>query len=99
LDSILGQHGVVDLFRPSDTPNGRPIKVAERVKILRAPLNPSHFAVLAPESESAALVAYPGAFTVVVQNPKERGTRFVNTSRGGRFRRTSRITVEVGNGT
>ncbi|MES2857350.1 MAG: hypothetical protein V4692_15880 [Bdellovibrionota bacterium] len=105
LDSILGQHGVVDLFKPSSEPDGRPIRVASKIKILRAPLNPSHFAVLAPEEESAALVSYQGAFTVVVQNPKESsGTRFVNTD-GNRVRpghrkprAVSRITVEVRGG-
>lgn len=104
LDSILGQHGVVDLFRPSDEPNGKPIKVAEKIKILRAPLNPNHFAVLAPEEESGNLVSYQGAFTVVVQNPKEAGTRFVNTNanRGRtvlkKSKTVSRITVEVRGG-
>src|SRR4051812_7351936 len=51
LDSILGNFGVVDLYIPSDDPKKRALKIAERLKILRAPLNPSHFAVLARESE------------------------------------------------
>lgn len=76
LDSILGKFGVVDLFKPATTPGGRPVRVASRVKILRAPLNPSHFAVLAPEAESADLVSHAGSFTVVVQNPNQVGTQF-----------------------
>lgn len=100
LDSILGKFGVVDLFKMPSEGRGRPIKVAERVKILRAPLNPSHFAVLVPDSESARLVAEPGAFTVVVQNPNRDGTRFVNdpSKKGRAATRTSRIAVEVVNG-
>ena len=101
LDSILGKFGVVDLFRPPLGEHGRPVKVAERVKILRAPLNPSHFAVLVRDADAPRLVTEGGAFTVVVQNPSRTdGTRFVN-ERSGRATHTkiSRIAVEVTNGT
>lgn len=99
LDSILGKFGVVDLYKPSIDGRGRPLKVAERVKILRAPLNPSHFAVLVPDSESSRLVSEPGAFTVVVQNPNRDGTRFVkDLPRTGLRSKGSRIAVEVSNG-
>src|SRR5688572_13064534 len=56
MDSILGSYGVVDLFAQDADGTGRSKKVAERVKILRAPLNPNHFAVLAPEEEAPRLV-------------------------------------------
>ncbi len=78
LDSILGKFGVVDLYLPSDDPKARPRKVAERVRILRAPLNPSRFAVLARENDSPRLVSHGGPFTVVVQNPDVAGTGIVN---------------------
>ena len=74
LDSILGKYGIVDLYSSSSTLDSghesRPKKVADHVKILRAPLNPSHFAVLVSEAQSPDLVRYAGAFTVVVQNPR-----------------------------
>lgn len=108
LDSILGKYGVVDLYIPPAEPRGHSIKVAERVKILRAPLNPSHFAVLAPENESSQLVRHDGPFLVVVQNPSApHGTKFVNheleSSRANQHEsdkpnsriKRSRITVEV----
>jgi hypothetical protein len=100
LDSILGKFGVVDLYKPSERPGRPPRKVASHVKILRAPLNPSHFAVLAPEDESQSLVAYNGAFTVAVQNPRQSGTSFENASANENAmdkskRRRSRIMVEV----
>ena len=99
LDSILGAFGVVDLFVGSDDPKIRPRKVAERVKILRAPLNPSHFAVLVPDSESQKIVAYSGALTVVVQNPKKGGPTFVNPDAAPTKTRlrVSRVVVEVPN--
>jgi hypothetical protein len=89
LDSILGNNGVVDLFiGPRDGGTGAR-KIAEKIKILRAPLNPNHFAVLAPEDEAPALVRETGPYSVVVQNPKESGTAFVKGKK-----RTSRIFVE-----
>jgi hypothetical protein len=96
LDSILGQFGVVDLYRTSSDERSKPVKVATHVKILRAPLNPSHFAVLAPENESQKLVTYSGPFTVVVQNPNRSGTRFVKDppDRTLTLKRVSRIQVE-----
>jgi hypothetical protein len=77
LDSILGQYGVVDLFSQSTDGRAAAIKVAEKIKILRAPLNPNHFAVLAPENEAPTLVRHPGPFYVVIQNPTMNGTSFV----------------------
>ena len=98
LDSILGKFGVVDLYSVTDDPKKRPVKVAERIKILRAPLNPSHFAVLAPEADSVRIVSQSGPFTVVVQHPSKSGTNFVNPSSDetkSRRRNHSRIEVEV----
>lgn len=78
LDSILGKFGVVDLYSAPLDPAQRPKKVATKIKILRAPLNPNHFAVLARDQESEKILSFTGPFTVVVQNPKEGGTGFVN---------------------
>ncbi len=76
LDSMIGAKGVVDLFVPDLKRPGRSKKVAEHIKVLRAPLNPNQFAVLAEESASSALVHYEGAYFAVVQNPKTVGTQF-----------------------
>lgn len=106
LDSLLGKHGVVDLYLPVDEVRKRPQKIAERVKILRAPLNPSHFAVLVTEEDSPRLATQPGPFIVVVQPfnsaNSQAGTRFVSSSlessgeksRSRRGVRKSRIEVE-----
>lgn len=97
LDSILGKFGVVDLYLPSDDPKKPAKKVADRLRILRAPLNPSQFAVLAKEEDSARLVTHEGAFTVVVKNPNHPGTEIVkkrheNPSKNAKV---SRVTIEV----
>ncbi len=91
LESILGSYGVVDLYIPSEDPKTFGRKVASRVKILRAPLKPDEFAVLVRESDASQLVHNDGGYFVVIQNPKQNGTRLVKPS-GKR----SRITYENG---
>jgi len=87
LDSILGNKGIVDLHRPARQPGGRNKIVARRVPILRAPLNPQQFAVLAPEKQAKHIVKQPGPFWVVIQNPKRFGTDFEGAKTKKRPRR------------
>ena len=75
LDSMISATGVVDLFIPDMKKPGHNKKIAEHIKILRAPLNPNQFAVLVPEKNSGQLVHYEGAYFAVVQNPKALGTQ------------------------
>jgi hypothetical protein len=98
LDSILGKFGVVDLYAPSDDPKRQTIKIAERVRILRAPLNPSHFAVLIPETDSQRIVMHPGPLLVVVQPQSVSGTKIVYPERKKPVTRSprSRIDIEPG---
>ena len=82
LDSLLGSFGVVDLFfvDPMNPETGK--KIDSMVKILRAPKNPSHFAVLVPAQQAQKILQFKGPFVVSVQNPKhqtgmqfEKGTK------------------------
>jgi hypothetical protein len=73
LDSLLGPFGVVDLFTVPQNPEEKSRRIAYRVKILRAPRNPSHFAVLIPFEMVGNILRYPGPFMVSVQNPKSTG--------------------------
>jgi hypothetical protein len=77
LDSLLGQYGVVDLFRGE---GGKGTLVARNIKILRAPQNPAHFAVLAPENEATRILSQQGSFYVALKRPNEVGTHIVNDS-------------------
>ncbi len=79
LDSIIGARGVVDLFVPDLKHPGHSKKVAEHIKIIRAPLNPSQFAVLVNEQQSPSLVHYDGAYFAIVQNPDATGTQLETT--------------------
>lgn len=67
-----------ELWTSIDRPGNRDLNriVAKRLPILRAPLNPQQFAVLAPEEQAQVIVREPGPFWVVVQNPSRFGTQF-----------------------
>lgn len=67
VSALMDQYGVVDLFSGSLNDKGTR-KIASRVKILRAPLNPHQYAVLVPESLSQSIMSSPGPFWATVQN-------------------------------
>ena len=67
VSALMDQFGVVDLFTGTLTARGNR-KIASRVKILRAPLNPNQYAVLVPEGLSQTIMSSPGPFWAVVQN-------------------------------
>lgn len=86
LDAILGDFGVVDLFTVSTPSLPVPQRIAYKIKIMRAPKNPQHFAVLVPFSEVPQIMKHPGPFTVSVLNPKSRGTEFAREKKKTRSR-------------
>ncbi len=97
LDSVLGRFGVVDLFAAGLGQQRKSYQVASRIRILRAPRNPNHFAVLAPSEEAPGLVRHEGGFFVVVQNPESAGTKFEKRPPSGvaKARRHGRLRVEM----
>lgn len=70
LSSLIGSYAVVDLFVGG--PGTKHQRVAQRLKLLRAPLNPQQFAVLVPEAQVNSLLAASGPYWAVIQNPSER---------------------------
>lgn len=79
LQNIVGRlGGVVDLYLPMQ--NKKSIKIANRVKLLKAPLNPEEFAVLVRETESAQILSYSGPFIAVIQNPNEKKSQVIAPS-------------------
>lgn len=78
LSSLLGDvGGVVDLYLPQGKKNS--LKIASKLKILRAPYNPDLYAVLVREQEGSRIMSYSGPFLAVVQNPREKGQRMIDT--------------------
>jgi hypothetical protein len=78
LDSLLGKFGVGDLFH-GDGHQGK--LVARNIRILRAPKNPSQFAVLAPESEASSILSNQGRFFVALKPPAQTGTQIVKANK------------------
>jgi hypothetical protein len=81
LDSVLGKFGVVDLFLAGENSGGQKRLVARNVRILRAPRNPSHFAVLVPEAQSNEILRFGGSFLVSVKGRNAPGTEFVKSKK------------------
>jgi len=80
VEAVLGDRAVVDLYRQNE--KGGTEKVASSVKLVRAPLNPTQFAVLVPEDESERLVQGASEYTVVIQNRKSSRSSFQRQARG-----------------
>lgn len=77
LSSLIGDlGGVVDLYLTSGHDEKRKTnhKVASKLKIIKAPLNPQQYAVLIKEGESSSLLSLPGPFIAIVQNPSSKGS-------------------------
>ncbi len=76
VDSIFGNHGVVDLYAVNEKGAAQKWALARGVKMLRAPKNPNQFGVLVPNRGVPVIMGHSGAFQVVIHNPKTGGTRF-----------------------
>lgn len=68
LDSIIGSHAVVNLYKGSQLTDQKGKLVGRHLRLLRAPLNPEQFAVLVPESEVAQFATPAAKFYAVLQN-------------------------------
>lgn len=82
LASLVGEMGgVVDLYLASNDQRKGGLKVAAKVKLVRAPLNPQQYAVLIREDEGPRLMSYAGPFIAVIQNPDAKGTKLSQTGK------------------
>lgn len=64
---LIDRFGIIDLYAGS-TSQQNSFLIAARIKIMRAPLNPSQYAVLVSELMSREIMKYRGPFWAVVQN-------------------------------
>ena len=77
LDSVFGRFGLVDLYSGGE--NGSESRlVARAIRLLRAPQNPTRFAVLVPETQASRLLKSGGPFNAIVRRPGSSGTEFVD---------------------
>jgi hypothetical protein len=89
LNSLIGEvGGLVDLYLVNNHEGQKQTKkkIASRIKIIKAPLNPQQYAVLVKESESASILTTPGPFIAVIQNPESGLTEIMKTQKPEYFR-------------
>lgn len=67
ISALIDQFGVIDLYTGSPQSQGTK-KIASRVKVLRAPLNPNQYAVLVTEVISTQIMSSAGPYWGVIQN-------------------------------
>ncbi|MBX7232011.1 MAG: hypothetical protein K1X29_07990 [Bdellovibrionales bacterium] len=86
VDSIFGNHGVVDLYAQESSTGAPSLLVARAVKMLRAPKNPSQFGVLLPIEHAPQVVQKGGPFYVVIRNIKETAPTGIKIEKGSKTR-------------
>lgn len=74
VSALIDQFGVIDLYAGAPQMAGS-TKIASRVKMLRAPLNPNLFAILISENNSAGIMKRAGPFWAVVQSRQSVGEK------------------------
>lgn len=98
LEGLIGNvGGVVDLFTTSPDGNRKNFKVGDRLKILKAPLNPRQFAVLIDEESSSQILQHQGPFFAVIQNPQQKSGTIKKQERAKRTRQIEVIYPQLGN--
>ena len=69
LNALLGQMGVVDLWTYNFESQKKSKKIATQVRLIRAPLDPSVFAIMVKEEESRDILEHGDQFYVTVHRP------------------------------
>ena len=87
ISSLIGDYGVVSVF---ETGNHN-LPIAQGVRLIRSPLDKSHFALLAPQQKSHIILNSKQPFYITILNPKS----FSNTFRKKKIRNHSRIQVGI----
>lgn len=71
VSGIIGSFALVDLYtRPLQVGAAEMLLVGQKIKLIRAPLNPNQYAVLVTEAESVELLKTNPRFWVTIHNQK-----------------------------
>ena len=73
--SLIGSHGVVDLYSYSKETELPKEQIAKFIKILPPETEDGFFVALVPEKEVSKLFEYSPPFYAVIQNPKKQGSQ------------------------
>ncbi|MEE6250624.1 MAG: hypothetical protein VX583_09485 [Bdellovibrionota bacterium] len=74
IQALIEDSAVVDLFIGGTEKNPKSKKIANQVRLLRAPKNPNLFAILCKRSMTETIMNHAGPFWVSVLNPDQKGT-------------------------
>lgn len=85
INALLGQMGVVDLWTYDFESRKKSKKIANQVKLIRAPLDPSVFAVMVRDEESKEILEYGDQFYVTVHRPDSKKRSSQKRSRKQKF--------------
>ena len=77
LDPLIGNFATVDIYKRTLHSKEPSALIARKIRLLRSPNNPSHFAVLSPVNQAHRFVGENLVFSVVVLPKHEGGTEFV----------------------
>lgn len=81
ISSVIQNFGLIDLYT-GNPESGKSKKIANRIKIIRAPYNPNLFAVLVKDDLSERIMNESGLFYAVIQNKSElEGNNEINAER------------------
>ena len=73
VSGIIGAFALVDLYtRPPNSASPEMLLVAQKIKLIRAPLNPNQYAVLVTDAESTELLKSHPRFWVTIHNQKSK---------------------------
>jgi hypothetical protein len=73
LGSMIDEFAIVDLYAVAMPGEKHGSRVGQKLRLIRAPLNPKTFAVLVPEAEATKIVSSPGPVVAVIQNKNQKG--------------------------
>lgn len=73
LASMIDEFAIVDLYTVAIPGEKHGSRVGQKLRLIRAPLNPKTFAVLVPEADATKVVSSPGPVIAVIQNKNQKG--------------------------
>ena len=77
ISSIISEFAIVDLYATANGKSQQGKRVAQHLRLLRAPLNPRAFAVLVPDAEAQSIVGTGNPLVAVVQNRNQKGMGYL----------------------
>lgn len=89
LNALIKDYGIIDLYKTSDFGN-KSKRVAQKIKVIRAPYNPNLFAVLVHDSLADQIMKEVGPFWGAIQN-----TNTAATAEKTRFTETKLKNIQV----